>query len=315
MSDLRVRFGFILALALFPILLFSFYMAYAQGRFALVIVSTLAWVFAYFAIWIATDKLIFSYLRTIKSASDKFSLGDMTTRVGPMHGAPTRITELGLAFDQMAENISVREEQILDNLHEKETLLGEIHHRVKNNLQIIISLLNMQERKLKDKAGIEAIKDTRSRINAISLVHRGLYEGEDLRIVDMPMFLSRLVNELKIGLGADVKSIKIEANIVPLKLPPDTAIPVAFFIVEALTNAIKHGKSLDSEVMITLSVKEENIRVSITNNSDEQFVINGQNTGTGTKLMQGFARQLSGEILIHQNKSSYNVELLFKFED
>ena len=150
MTDLRVRFGFILALALFPILLFSIYMAFSNGRVLLVIISILAWAIGFFSLWVTTDRLVFSHLRKIKAASDSFSLGDLKARVGPMDNAPIRISELGQAFDDMADNIRERETRMLDNLDEKETLLREIHHRVKNNLQIIISLLNIQERKLDD---------------------------------------------------------------------------------------------------------------------------------------------------------------------
>jgi HAMP domain-containing protein len=84
MADLRNRFGIILALALFPILLFSIYMAFVNGRILLVFVSILAWAIAFFSLWIATDKLVFSHLRKIQSASDKFAAGDFSARVEEM---------------------------------------------------------------------------------------------------------------------------------------------------------------------------------------------------------------------------------------
>lgn len=309
MTDLRVRFGFILALALFPILLFSIYMAYSDGRILLVMVSILAWVIAFSSLWITTDKLVFSHLRRIKSASDKFSLGDLNARVGQMENAPTRILELAQAFDSMADNISQRETRLLDNLDEKETLLREIHHRVKNNLQIIISLLNMQERKLEDEAGLAAIQETRGRINAIALVHRGLYEGDDLRVIHMPIFLARLVEELKVGLGADNQDVKISTSIDPIDFKPDTAIPSALFIVEALTNAMKHGVPHGGRVDVSLIENEGDITVTVSD--DGPGLSSSTSAGTGSKLMKGFARQLSGEWKEETVTNGFKTSLIF----
>ncbi|WP_409432259.1 sensor histidine kinase [Litorimonas sp. RW-G-Af-16] len=276
-------------------------------------VSVLAWIFAYFAIWMTTDKLVFSHLRSIKSASDRFSTGDLTTRVGLMTDAPSRIQDLGLAFDNMAENISDREMRLLDNLQEKETLLREIHHRVKNNLQIIISLLNMQERKLKDPKSLEAIHETRSRINAISLVHRGLYEGNDLRVIDMPVFLSRLVNELQVGLLAKDQNVTVKVDIHPVQLEPDTAIPVALFIVEALTNAMKHGVKSGGVVDIKLEKSNNHMTVSVADDGPGSH--KNAVKGTGSKLMAGFARQLSGSLAEENTPTGYRVMLTFQKTD
>ena len=309
MSDLRVRFGFILALTLFPLLLFSIYLAYNTGQIIFVVTAILAWLVAYFCVWIATDKLVFSHLRKIKTASDRFSEGDLGVRIGHMPSAPPRIESLGHAFDNMAENISERETRLLDNLAEKETLLREIHHRVKNNLQIIISLLNMQERKLTDQAGLDAIHETRSRINAISLVHRGLYEGDDLRVIDMPIFLSRLIDELKTGLIAKDQDIAVKLEIAPLKLEADTAIPVALFIVEALTNSVKHGCKAGGNIRVSLETANDQSVVSV--QDDGVGSATPHVKGTGAKLMQGFARQLSGTFSTESSEHGYSTQLSF----
>lgn len=310
MADLRTRFGLILAVALFPILLFSIYMAFSQGRLILVLISVLAWVFAYFAIWASTDRLVFSYLAKIQKASDLFATGDLDARVGPLNKAPTRIAELAVAFDEMADNVSRRDARLRDNLDEKETLLREIHHRVKNNLQIIISLLNLQQRKLEGKAGQLALKDTSNRINAIALVHKGLYEGDDLRIVDMKQFLSRLVDQLKIGLNSDGQNVTIVTDFDAILLEPDSAIPVSLFIVEALTNAIKHGVENGGTVEISLEDIAGQIHVSVID--DGSGLMEDFEVGTGSKLIRGFARQVSGEVVRTNLKQGHKVTLVFE---
>lgn len=309
MSDLRVRFGFILALALLPLLLSSLYMAFSQGDMGVTLVAAFAWLFAYAAIWLATDKLVFSHLRRIKIASDKFSRGDLDARVGLLKAAPHRVAELSIAFDKMADSISEREALLIDNLSEKEVLLREIHHRVKNNLQIIISLLNMQERKLTDETSLIAIRDIRGRINAISLVHRGLYEGTDLRVVDMPVFLNRLVHEMKKSLGTEDRDITIALDVEPLQLESDIAVPVALFLVEALTNALQHGVEPGGTVNVNLHASGTQTSVRVTD--DGGVHTDPFPEGTGSKLMRGFARQLSGTLERHNTPTGHCAALIF----
>ncbi len=313
MTDLRVRFGAILGLCLLPILIFSVMLSVQTGSALYVAICLLAWCFAYTAIWFSTDKLILAPLRKIRLASMRFTKGDFEARVADLNRVPERISSLGMTFNRMAEHISEREAKLLDNLIEKETLLREIHHRVKNNLQIIISLLNMQERKLTDVAGLEAIQETRSRINAIALVHRGLYEGDDLRVIRMDVFLKRLIAELQTGLEAEEAGIDVDLEVGCDAMEPDIVIPVALFIVEALTNSVKHGLAGGGTVSINLRNENEEITVSVVD--DGQGVGSAPVTGVGYKLMRGFARQLGGEFNIQKRKKGHGVTLKFPLKD
>ncbi|WP_416876980.1 sensor histidine kinase [Litorimonas sp.] len=309
MKDLRIRFGVILGLCLLPILIFSVFLSFKTENPITVVVCLLALAFAYVAIWISTDKLIFLPLRKIHLASLKFSGGDLEARVADLNRSPDKITSIGTAFNEMAENISIREARLLDNLVEKETLLREIHHRVKNNLQIIISLLNMQERKLTDLAGLDAIQETRSRINAIALVHRGLYEGDDLRLIRMDVFLKRLIAELESGLEVEEAGIDVSLKVDCDTMEPDNVIPVALFIVEALSNSVKHGLPNGGDIQIMLICEDETISVSVVDNGQGTDV--NSLTGVGYKLMRGFARQLGGEFIIQTRKKGHGVTLKF----
>jgi len=307
MQNLRARFGVILALSLLPIFLYALWLAFETGRTFPVFFAMLSLAFAYTAIWLSTNALVFAPLQKIQRTSNDFSTGDLTTRIGELPNAPPRITNLAKAFDSMADNISQRESAMLDNLVEKEVLLREIHHRVKNNLQIIISLLNMQERKLTSEAGLNVIRETRTRINAIALVHRGLYEGEDLSVIEMSQFLERLITELKTGLGTDELGVAIQTDIIRQQLKPDSAIPVALFIVEALTNAIQHGVPNGGSVVIEVKRKDKELIVTVADDGPGHDSSSKQ--GTGLKLIKGFARQLSGRIST-TNTNGHSVSLI-----
>lgn len=272
-----------------------------------------AWIFGFAAIWLSTDQLILIHLRRMRAATLKFAKGDRSVRVGKLNNPPASIFSLGKNFDQMADRIVEREAMINDALDEKETLLREIHHRVKNNLQIIISLLNMQERKLKDKEGLAAITETRSRINAIALVHRGLYESTDLRVVDMEKFLGRLIPELALALALKDRNITVESSVMCDPMEADTATPVALFIVEALTNAVKHGVSGGGHIGISLTQSGQDVKVKVSDTgvgTTSKQAMTG--TGVGTKLMKGFARQLGGSL--DKQLSDEGFEIMLSFE-
>jgi len=279
--------------------------------FSSIIVPLLAWLFGFIAIWLSTDKLVLAHLRKMQRVTKLFAKGDYDARVGNLNDPPMSIKSLGYSFDNLADTLAKREADIRDSLDEKETLLREIHHRVKNNLQIIISLLNMQERKTKNHDELEGIKETRSRINAIALVHRGLYESADLRYVNMEVFLNRLLSELRLALGMEEQNIKVDIVVDCEPMEADTATPVALFVVEALTNAVKHGVNDGGNVDIFLSQEKENITVSIEDNGTGFDETVQHMIGTGTKLINGFARQLGGNIDVKNDKSGYKISLNF----
>jgi len=227
--------------------------------FSSIIMPLFAWLFGFVAIWLATDKLVLIHLRKMQHATKLFAKGDFEARVGTLNDPPMSIKTLGYSFDSLADSLAKREIDLRDSLEEKETLLREIHHRVKNNLQIIISLLNMQERKSKRPQELSAITETRSRINAIALVHRGLYESNNLRYVNMDVFLNRLIDELSLALGMREKNIKLGVSVNCKPMEAETATPVALFIVEALTNAVKHGVHQGGEIAITLIQQKDDV--------------------------------------------------------
>ena len=120
--------------------------------------------------------------------------------------------------------------------------MREIHHRVKNNLQVISSLLNMQQRALTDPAARAAMSDTRQRITALALIYRALYQSPDLRRVDLRQFLEELTAQLIAGeMRHGRPACRTELTADALEIDPDKLAPLALFAVEAITNAQKHA--------------------------------------------------------------------------
>ncbi|MEA2004094.1 MAG: PAS domain S-box protein [archaeon] len=163
-------------------------------------------------------------------------------------------------FKDITESKKI-EKKMETSLHEKEVLLKEIHHRVKNNLQIVSSLLNMQAKATKNKDITQILSESKNRINTMALIHSQLYENKDLSKINMKGFISRLLKQL--FQSYNIRNTKISQNIHigNYQFPIDTAIPVGLIVNELLTNSIKHGftgrKEGKIDIALTASKKGE----------------------------------------------------------
>ena len=172
--------------------------------------------------------------------------------------------------------------------------MREIHHRVKNNLQVITSLLNMQQRALKDPAARIAMSDTRQRITALALIYRALYQSPDLRRVDVRQFLEELIAQLTSGEGGRPSQIRTELQADELEIDPDKLAPLALFAVEAITNARKHAFGPDGGLIkVRFQVGAEEIMLEIVDDGEGELEMPAT-AGVGRTLMSAFARQLRG---------------------
>jgi two-component sensor histidine kinase len=133
------------------------------------------------------------------------------------------------------------EEQVKVSLKQKEVLLREVHHRVKNNLQVICSLLKMQSAHLKDKQVQEVFRETQNRVRSIALVHEKLYGTSDLARLDFAEYVRSLATSLFRTCGVNKDTISLTLDLMSVQLNVETAIPCGLIINELLTNALIHA--------------------------------------------------------------------------
>jgi two-component sensor histidine kinase len=216
---------------------------------------------------------------------------------------PPEIRELAETLEDMADAIVGRDASLRDSLAQKDALMREIHHRVKNNLQVISSLLNMQQRALTDPAARSAMSDTRQRITALALIYRALYQGPDLKRVDLRPFLEELTAQLVNGEIMHGQAIRTELKVDPLVIDPDRLAPLALFAVEAITNAQKHAFSARGGVLalhFTVRGEEAELEISDDGQVDDESL---GTSGVGRTLMTAFARQLRGRAELVRNEA------------
>ncbi|MGE8339453.1 MAG: histidine kinase dimerization/phosphoacceptor domain -containing protein [Flavobacterium sp.] len=201
-------------------------------------------------------------------------------------------------------------------VEEKEWLLKEIHHRVKNNLQTIISLLNSQSSYLKDDLAISTIKNSQNRIYAMSLIHQKLYKEDNVSMIDMPDYCNELVEYLKESFNAEY--IHFEVKIDAIELDISQAIALGLIINEVITNSIKYAFKDTENCIIRLSLSEisENCyKLFISDNGiGIQDIVELQNSNSfGMTLINGLSNTLEGDLAI-KNENGLSFELVFKKE-
>lgn len=196
------------------------------------------------------------------------------------------------------KEISRQNELIKKLQHEKEWMINEIHHRVKNNLQVVISLLNTQSAYLDNKDAILAIQNSQHRMHAMSLIHQKLYQSENLATIDISWYIYELVNYLSDYFDPERK-IDFEIDTEKLELDVAQAVPLGLILNEAISNAIKHAFPENEKGKVKISLKKvhtEANELTIADNGvglPEDFKFENSNS-LGMNLMIGLSDQLDG---------------------
>ena len=267
---------------------------------------------AFTAVVVATDRVVLRWITYLQRIASLYARGRLSVR--PVHAAemPPEIRELATALEEMAAGIVGRDASLRDSLAQKDALMREIHHRVKNNLQVISSLLSMQQRALSDPAARAAMSDTRQRITALALIYRALYQGPDLRQVDLRPFLEELTAQLVAGGALHGPGVQTELSVDELVIDPDRLAPLALFAVEAITNAQKHAFARRGGTLsVSFHVQGDDATLEISDDGEaSEGALGG--AGVGRTLMNAFARQLRGRVEVVRNtKGGVTARLLF----
>ncbi len=196
----------------------------------------------------ATTELL-DMFRTMESQA---STGDMSLRV-PVEPF-TEVGQIAERYNCVMEALQKEAAKTESSLQEKELLLREIHHRVKNNLQVISSLLSLQSRSSKDEHAIEMAKESQNRIKVMALIHEKLYRSKDFANVEFNDYIKNLVHDLFASYKVSTSRISLKMQIENISLGIDTAIPTGLIINELVTNCLKYAfaKDTDGEVRISL---------------------------------------------------------------
>lgn len=195
------------------------------------------------------------------------------------------------------------QEDLLSDLSEKELLLKEIHHRVKNNLQIISSLLSLQAGANRHQKELNKLyEDSRNRIKSMAAIHEMFYQSKELDKIEFGKYLDKLIGDLSKSISSSHKSIDLSLNVESVFVTLDVAIPLGLIINEIVTNAIKHGADENNEVKIFVHlevVKEGHFELIIGDKGCQglQDILNEKSESLGVMLINSLVEQINGEII------------------
>ena len=209
-------------------------------------------------------------------------------------------------LEYQQNEIAKKNASLQELVEQKEWLLKEVHHRVKNNLQIIISLLNTQSNYLESDAAIKAIRESQERMNAISLIHQKLYKAEDTAFINIKEYVHELVEHIRNGFSG-LSGIVFDLNISNSQMDVAQAVPLGLILNEAISNAFKYAFPGGSSGLVSISIidssTDKNYLVTISDNGvglSPDYDLS-KKSSFGIRLMQGLSKQLGGSFKIESD--------------
>ncbi|MEP2921769.1 sensor histidine kinase [Sulfitobacter sp.] len=264
------------------------------------------------AFW-ALNRLAIAHIRKLGRQMRHFALNRTLPRKPLGENLPVEIVAMERSFRGMANSILQDEARQEDSLREKNILLKEVHHRVKNNLQLISSIMNMQIRQAPTEANRRVLLRLQDRILGLATVHKSLYQDNEMTRVDAGILLREIVaRSLDVGMEPNA-GIDVVQEYEAVIIGPDDAAPLTLLVSEAVTNALKYvpkDRPGEAEICVYLSHTEpERALLRVSNTAGGIALEDG--TGLGSRLIQAFARQLNGSLEIKEEGGMYVLELSF----
>lgn len=212
---------------------------------------------------------------------------------------------MGLLRQRSKHNAILTEKNdiITNSLEQKDTLINEVHHRVKNNLQIVSSLLNLQIDYIEDENALEAINNSKQRVETMALVHRFLYRKENIRTVYTQEYFEKLSSILLDANHISSKDISIHTDIADIQLGVDTVVPLGLIVHELLVNSIKYAFKHKDTGQINFVLKQlenNNLNLSISDNGSgiQTDLDEALSSSFGWELINSLSNQLRGELSV-----------------
>jgi two-component sensor histidine kinase len=277
------------------------------------------WLASMLVAFLAAESQILQHVRALRRSIIEFASGNRMVTAPNLSAAPNELRDVGIAYERMMASV-IRDEAVLeDSIHQKEVLLREVHHRVKNNLQLIASIMNLQIRKSINPEARIILRSLHERVMSLATVHRELYQTSGLVDVRADELLESIVSQvLRMGVRPE-QLVETKTAFDDIRLTPDQAVPLSLILTEALTNALKHasapttGKTTFSVTLRRSGSGHALLEVSnsISEGGSPALASSLESTGLGQQLLTAFASQLMGKLTIGPENGAYVVRLDF----
>lgn len=255
----------------------------------------LIWLLVVAAGWFTIEIYVARPLSTLEAAARSMARGEEVVESPALISAPAEIRSLRRTLAAMAKTLRGREQRLVEALGEERALLREIHHRVKNNLQMVASLLNIQARNSRDESEAWGLARAHDRVQLLALVHQRIYASGEVRELRLDDLAAEIARQLLQARGAATKDIRLGQHLDVARVNADRAVPVAFLIGEALSMALDIlGDKGPGDLKLFLHEDEDGvIRFAVDAGG---FAVDGDSTSISARLLEAFARQLGANL-------------------
>ncbi len=270
----------------------------------------LMWAMSLAVAYFAVHWLVIRHVRKLVHGMREFARHRTVPPPGQLD-APTELREIEAGLAELTDHVLREEAEAENRMHEQKVMMKEIHHRVKNNLQLISSIINMQMRQIAAPEARFVLGRVRDRVLGLATIHRNLYEASDVTGVAADAAIREIVHQLSRTVGPTEMEAAL-LDLAPVSLYPDQAVPLSLFVTEAVTNAIKHG-GRRGRLSVRLEAEDGMARLMVENplrqlgDPEPEFGTGG----LGNRLIKAFATQLEGRVEVDEADGAYRVVLTF----
>lgn len=298
--------------------------AFRANRMAQVL-PFMMWAASVVVAFLAINRLVIRHITTLSQQMRAFARTRRMPEATLTADMARELRDMESDFLHMADAIVRDEAQLENTLHEKNILLKEVHHRVKNNLQLISSIMNMQIRQSGSDETRAVLRRLQERIRGLATIHRRLYETEDLSHVEAGLLLQELIEQMTIVSEMARAKVSIETELEDIEVYPDQAVPLSLLTAEALTNAGKYIQpGADGVPRLSVcfrKIGEKRAEIEIVNSINAEMGVRnktlepGTIPGLGERLIRAFATQMGGELTQGPDGDVYRVHVRFALSE
>lgn len=283
-----------------------------------VAIPVLMWLASLGVAYYAVHRLVIRHIRRLRHRIRVFTSARRTLPAAADDELPAELREVSEAFQAMTERIIADETHLESSIHEKNVLLREVHHRVKNNLQLITSMISMQLRQTDAPEMRRQLQRLQDRVRGLAVIHQNLYNASSLSKVRADVLVREIVEQMLVRAVDPAGGIRITRDLVETTLYPDQALPLALLANEAITNALKYlGAPPDGGPWIDVTLVRQDdgqLRLTVANSSGAPVAetLPSDGTGLGTRLIEAFTIQLGGTLTAGETDGTYRLEVVFR---
>lgn len=250
------------------------------------------WLLAIGAGWFAIEIFVARPLSSLETAARGFARGEEVVEPPALASAPDEIRALRRTLAAMAKTLRGREQRLVEALVEERALLREVHHRVKNNLQMVASLLNIQARNARDESEAWGLARAHDRVQLMALIHQRIYSSGEVRQLRLDDLTAEIARQLVQSRGSQTKDLRLKLDLTEARADADRVVPLAFLIGEAISVALDGLADQPAELSLFLTQDDGGeVRFAVDAESENQVP-----PGPSARLIDAFARQLGATV-------------------